>query len=536
MKIKRAFGFASVVSLAVLLTACGKNQNSIVGKDYFKDVAIEYNDYLKQSATKTEIVEIFKDLVVETSNNYLIVASDSENYYFYNFRLDDKLVLTLAKTDITKIEIKNDSAFLVRYDKDSNDRYAYEVYLADGRKLLEKTTVMDILFSSNGTENIFTKDTMEMNKIYNLSFRITTYLEGVLKTESIYYYLIEKSSLTDPNYVEKYGCLTYEEYYENYGKIKESVIPGEIYGLEGYFVKSVGDRLYIYKGEKLVNVITPIASSIFSDKYYLFQTRKEVSVNDSYDIFYQGKYLQIETYKMNILTSKISKVNNFHYLINEVTNSLYVDGVVSGSLCNVIDFKKDKHANDDDIRLALVKGNGNINVHEQMNPANGLVIVNNNEYTVYTFGSHGSYTEYTTIYDKNGNVKETYNGISFKGILAYYDNGLCFANEKSKEVKFILKEYSRVSLEKYVGYDIFGNYVLVEITDGDVVITNINGYTNADGFLTKKDGTKIEFFALESSLTKFDFSYDSATDEFDIYYDYYVKEDATGKTTIVYFK
>jgi hypothetical protein len=109
---------------------------------------------------------------------------------------------------------------------------------------------------------------------------------------------------------------------------------GAALGLKGYSIQIVESTIYVFKKDKLVNVIKLTNGEIMGNGYVLFQTTTEVGINEKYDIYYGGAYLKVNTYKINLLNSKMTEVKDFHYLISGYIDYVYSKDV-EGNITDV---------------------------------------------------------------------------------------------------------------------------------------------------------------------------------------------------------
>ena len=539
MKIKKIFSVASIASLAILMSACSKNvkKESLYNADYFSNEAISISDY-KDSIKQKEITLIASGKTYRELKGNILVLQDTDKYYFYNLKLEGKELFSVTKSDVYTYTINADSESIqIRYYANEDGDYAYELYSFEGNVLFEKTNVGYFNLARGTRIHLIVEGSKELTATPNvISYEIKENDSYVRK--NVTYYICETESIYSDE--ESKEFLTDEEYYDKYGKIKDQEIDGTVYGLKGYTIRQYSNgKLALFKGEKLINMLSlnPYMS-IISNGYILYQDAKIVSQNEDYDLFYDGVYLKVETFKMCLKNSEISKVKNFKYYITGIEDGLLVDGVAEGFYCDAIDFSKKKNCTDADEKYCLIKGNGNISIHDGTTIINGKIIDNNNEYYVYKEVSfHASGKETTALYDKKGNLKKVYDGIFYDNILAVKeDDSIRFTTSEGK-TKFVLNDANRIDYSKYYGLDISGNIVLVEINNGELVITNINGYTvYEDLFLYKAEANIVSFYTLDSTITKVDFSYDtsleSITEIADNFYRYLNND--TDEVRIVY--
>ena len=519
MKIKKVFSIASVCSLAILMTACSNKNSSIMNKDILESDTITLDEYQKEIATKKNVESVFKDKTIYKHSDSIVIVNDANYYYAYNLSLDEKEIFKIAYNEVISIEIDFDEkAIVVAYANTSEIKYGYEVYSYDGKCIFEKASseYMNTSYQSSETiyTGVFTKEKISKYQIYSYA-----YIDGSQVTKTInYYYVEEENSLKNEKTPIRF--LSEEEYYEEYGKTKRYVFDGKEYGLKGYQIERIGEReYYIYKKDKLINHLvlsSNVSLSVVNDGYILFQTTEVVTKDDKYDIFYDGKYLVVNTYKINMLTSKVTKIKDFHYyIISSSNNPMYVEDKFIGGICKVIDYKTKKNAIYEDNRTALVKSNGKIKFQEAMSAKHDLAIQIEKEYYYYDLGNNDSNfsNEKTVVYGKNGEIKKTYEGIYYENVLIKGDESrLIFINDDNKGLAS-LTSYTRINLGKYTGTDINGKKVLVEVDNGSVNITDITGYTIYNNtFLTKTNETLTTAYSFDSSLTNLGFEYTSISD------------------------
>ena len=279
---------------------------------------------------------------------------------------------------------------------------------------------------------------------------------------------------------------------------------------------------------------------VVSNGYALVQTYYEVSSSDDYDVNLLGKYVKVSTYKMCLKNSKITELKNFHYYFVPVA-TVYNEGVIESWICQVLDFKAHKQATYNDLRIGLVKGNGKVEVNESTNYSGTLLLNDNSTYYSYTLtDAHSAAQEKTVIYNKKGDVTGVYNGIYYDDVLVTFSGDTARFTDKDGNLKAILNSCTRKSLSLYTGTDILGNNALVEIKDGNVTIVDVTGYYNGYGdFYTKLDGSYEEFYTLDSTLTKIDYTCPTSNNfEYVATFNgvkYYIEESSTG-STVLYFE
>lgn len=548
MKIKKIFGLASICSLAVLMTACGnstKNDGSY-DSEIYKEVAISKEEYINKNKAKKEVVKVFENQKIYSRNeNYgIVVTYDDDKYYVYNLNIkeDNKKILEFTKSEINGITISSGSYYLlVKYLQNDDSQYGYAIHTFDGKVILEKTYL-------NSTPSIQLQSNSELmlglyDSLYYKKFKVsynTMDGEKQVYNQKIYYAASKKYELS-----REVVYYTEEEFDSLYSKKSDVKYDASVFGLKGYSIQLLGDSMYIYKKDKLVNIFNSEGGVIMSDGCFLNQVTKEVGDKDKYDLFYDGKYLQVKTYKYSLVDSKMTELKNFHYYIAD-----YGDGVLTydeegnvkeiiGATCSVLDFKEKKTLFATDLKGALIKGNGQIEISKHLVPSFGNVIEDND-----TFYCYGNTT--TTVNDKNGKVVEIYDGIYYDGItvVAGAKNTTNFI-DKTGKILLSLKDAESVNRFKYIGYDLYGKKLVVVIEYGVIKTAEIGSYFISidKAFLTKTDDDNVvTFYSYDDELTPINYQFDSDDVEFEDYktYEgikYYVSEDKTENTyTLLYFK
>lgn len=556
MKIKKIFGLASIYSLAILMTACGKNtkNDGFLDSDFYREVATKKEDYVEKNKTKKDAIKVFENQTINTTYSKteagIIVTSDSRKYYIYNLKLkdDNKKILEVNKDDVYSISVKTGDYYgkwiLVTFNKNSKNLYGYAAYMLNGKTLLEKTYVTSAPNSYYNTSKSSRKINM-FDTIYYVKYNFNYYVmeDGEEVKKNSIYCEVSKSEYMQSD-VEYY---TEEEFDNLYSEKIDKKLDGEAFGLKGYEVQSVAGKTYIYKKNKLVNAFSAGNLEIVSDGYGLTQLIQEVSSKDKYDLFYGGRYLKVKTYKYNLLNSKMSEVKNFHYYIadygdwmikyDENGNSIcYI-----GAMCSVLDFKEKKTLFDADLKMAIIKGNGDIEVSKKLVPSSmssNTVIDDNNTFYSYT-------TSTTTVYDKNGKLIEVYDGIYYDGIIVRNgDYSTTNFIDKTGKVVLCLKNATAINRFKYTGYDKLGNFLVAIIDNGTVKTADLKDYnSNNSSYLEKVDEDNVHtFYAYDDTLTKMNLKYDSDDETFDVlgtyegtkYYYIYDQNDYTY--AVLYFE
>ena len=550
MKIKKIFGLATVASLALLMTACGKTKGNetILDEDYFNIKAVDLASYKESIQTKTKIEELCKDKKYVGYQGSILVLKDENKYYFYNLALDGKCVVEVDYSDYYGYNIYQDYGYIkITYKTNEDYDYGYALYTYDGKCILEKTYCSSNISVSKNYEPSMYEDGKAYIDVtsYKVSYR--TKEDGVYTSKNKTYYITEKISLTEYDGKEVVEYLTEEEFLEKYGKIRENDIDGKIYGLKGYTIKMAqtnnnGLTLFLFNGNTLVNSLTSSYSlDVVTDGYLLFQTTKNVSVSDDYDIYYSNNYQVVKTYKMNLKDSKVTEVKDFKYLISTANSftPIVEDEQIKGYYCYVYDFSKDKVVDNTDLKMARIDGKGNITVHNAMTLNGNQVIKDDKEYYVYNIASaHSNINETTTVYDKNGKVKSVCEGIYYDGITAIDEIGRIRFEDKDGKTLLVLTDFVRIDLSKYYGIDALGKKILVEIKDGSITKTDITDYNIYDNkALTKRNGDNIEFYTLDSTLTSLGLSYDTTTETITSITNgfYRVTNSSTYDSKVIYF-
>ena len=145
MKIKRLFGAATILSLGLLMTACGKPKNeTILDASFFDYQAIKLEDYQNETKAKKEVVELSSKLTYYSYSGGIFIGYDDTSYHVYNLKMDCKEIFTVNKADVTNISIYQSYYYIaVRYDQNEDYDYAYEIYNFAGDLLVEKTYMDD---------------------------------------------------------------------------------------------------------------------------------------------------------------------------------------------------------------------------------------------------------------------------------------------------------------------------------------------------------------------------------------------------------
>ena len=536
MKIKKIFSAVTIASLAMLMCACSKNvkKESLHNADYFDLEAISLSDY-KENIRQKQIIEVASDKEYRTINNGILVLQDTDKYYFYNLKGNGEEIITVNRDEVYDYSIFNNYGVIqIRYNANEDLNYAYELYSFEGKNLFEKTYVN----SFNLSQGSYTSMLIDGYKSLGIVSYIINYQEkeaGEYVSKKSTYYVVETSEFLSYDSVKEY--LSEDEYYEKYGKIKEQDMDGVLVGLKGYTLRMYdNEKVGIFKKDTLVNIVSISDMNIIGNGYMLFQSVKEVSKNEEYDVFYDGEYLKVETFKMCLKDSTVSKVKNFPYLIDYVDYPFVSDEQINGYYCGIVDFSKNKNASDIDYKFALIKGNGNIIIHDGTPIFGGNIIEKDNEYYVYNDSYYS--IDYTAVYDNKGNLKKLYDGIYYDDILAKSSINTMYFSNKEGQTIYVLNDYERINYAEYCGYDVLGNYVLVEINNGQIIKTNIDGYEILDNeFLSKEVDGVYSLYTLDSNITSVDFSFDTATETYyGIYNEYYcVINRDTNKVKIIYY-
>lgn len=562
MKIKKIFGLFSVCSLAVLMTACGKSSKNdgILDVDYYNVKAITKEEYIDENKADKEVNVVFAAQKISDSyssmSNGIVTTYDDDNYYIYNLKLGGLKIAEFKKDDIYSISCATtySTAYIkIRFKTDDAGKTRWVVYLVNGRCIHDSSDDYSNeprIARAESEKEIMINIMGDTIKYQKMALQAYTGSEDDKKLTTTYYYAIKEKK--DSGY-ETY--LTEEEFNEKYQEYKDWKYDGAAIGLKGYTLQVLNDMINIYnkKGE-IVNIYAFGAEGIISDGYMLYQTIKQVGVNGKYDIYYNGEYLQVNTFRVNMLTSKVEKVDGFHYLLKLTTLSPLItkdeegnSEELKGFFCKVYDFKEKKSVTDNDLKLALVKGNGNIEVNKSLLPSTtGEVIDDGNNYYTYT----STTTTGTVVNDKKGKVVGVYDGTYYDGILVKTDNdaNTTFYDKTGKKVLY-LKNAVCYSLNKYVGTDLFGNTLVACIDNGEVKTADLKGYKIAsNGFVTKtSEDALVTFYSFDNTLSPISIQY-YATDcefsdeyeyneyEFNGYKYYFIRFTADDSYSIVYFK
>ena len=516
------------------MTACGKPKNeTILDASFFDYQAIKLEDYQNETKAKKEVVELSSKLTYYSYSGGIFIGYDDTSYHVYNLKMDCKEIFTVNKADVTNISIYQSYYYIaVRYDQNEDYDYAYEIYNFAGDLLVEKTYMDDYtigLWSSyNFYDGTFSSKTASEYKI-----DYTVKEDGFYTNKTLFYYRL--SSTNSVTYATEEEYLNAEEYYEKYGKKKNDYLDGSIIGLKGYSLSTNSDSLCIFKKDNLVNIVS-LSSGLISDGYSLLQTTQTVSSKDKYDVSYEGVYYKVNTYKINLLNSKMTKINGFHYYIVSYNSPLVKDGVMDSYLCNVVDFKTKKLATSIDARLALIKGNGKIKVHEAMGLPEGNIYSDGKTYYAYKTTTSSTESESTIIYDKKGNVKGVYDGIYYNDVLAKKNNSNMSFIDKNGNTVYLLNNYTRIAFDRYIGDDIYGNSVLVELSNGEVKTVDVNAYNYNENYFTKVESTTRTFYSLDSSLEKFSFECSTSDNIVLLSNGFYRINYSDGTTQLISFK
>ena len=556
MKIKKIFGLVSICSLAVLMTACGSSSKNdgILDKDYISLNAVTKNEYIDENKADKEVELVFSDKKIMNNYSYLnggiVTAYDDDKYYVYNLNLGGKQIFEGNITDIANIRVNvthgNYLANIrVKYNQTEAGYTRCAIYLPDGNCISDTSEETyqepDVSVAQNSSISM---SILGQNDSY-IKFLLKTYTKDGEETKTVntYYYAVKKFNSKIYEYISE------EEFINRYKDYKDRMYDGEPIGLKGYTVQSLNDHYNIYKKGTIVNIINVPDDSIISNGYYLFQSYKEVSVNDKYDIFYGGKYLQVNTFKTSLLTSKTTKVNDFHYYFKNIADPLVSkdeDGnykEIKGYVCQVFDFKEKKSVTDKDLKIALVKGNGNIEVNKSLLQSNTNTVISDGD-NYYSYSTNT--TTSTVVNDKNGKVINVYDGTYYDGILVKSDDNAntTFYDKNGNKVLY-LKNAVKYSLNKYVGTDLFGNSLVACIDKGEIKTADLKDYQIATSkFLTKADSDThmVSFYSFDNTLSEIFIQYDYTKLDMDEYisiadYDYYSLYDSAANTyTVFYFK
>jgi len=541
MKIKKIFGLVTVASLAVLMTACGKKakNESVMNEDFVSSYSISMDD-LKESMKAKKLETIFSDKEYVDDSEEVIIVKDSTNYYVYNMILEEQLVLTLPITDITDVSIDY-NVIMVVYDTNSDGDSAKELYLPNGKCILSKTYCSDIdidKVKDGGAGSLFEHILYER---YNFMYSVRVKTEGEPDSfETIYgeYYCL--TIINEKG--QEYSYLDKDEFHKEYGKAQGIEIDGKAVGLDGYTIKQTSDdSLYLLKKGKVVNTIKEV-SGIISDGYALYQTKKIVTLNDDYDVFYNNKYYVVDTYKLNLKTSKITKLKNFKYVITTDPRPIVSKDKteIIGYRTKVYDYTNKKAVTSEDLKAAVVKGNGSIKIQEALTPAlkNGNVVYDGDKY--YSYDT----TKYTTtVFDKSGNILDVYQGIYYDDVLVQRLNTTySFFDKDGKALVILYGGTGFVNFSQYIGYDLLGKQVLVTISNGNITITDITDYEYENYYFKREnsDATGYDLYSLDSTLTSLEFTIKNSDDVDHAYQtttrDFYIIEHEDGDYSLICFK
>lgn len=551
MKIKKIFSLVSVASLAVLMTACGNaKKDGILDTDTFISDAVKIEDYKEQSKAKKEVVKIFENQkVVSSYSNVergIYITYDDDKYYVYNLFLENPKILEFNKEDVTSVVYysMNNNYILVNY-KAVDDKYSYACYMPDGKCILEKTELTSTPTVTYQEEFDVRKGLLDKNfefRKYLLTYK-TKDSDDKVTSNYIYFYVGKEDDASE----EKYEYYLADEFEKEFRNAIDMRYDGAALGLKGYSIQIVESTIYVFKKDKLVNVIKLTNGEIMGNGYVLFQKITEVGINEKYDIYYGGAYLKVNTYKINLLNSKMTEVKNFHYLISGYIDYVYSKDDegnitdVKGYMVKVFDFKEKKSVTASDVKVAIVKGNGDIEINKKLIQDNTDDIILDDKY-------YYSYNDETTVVrDKNGKIIDIYNGCYFDGVKAIFDsNDNCtFINKEGKKVLY-LKDTEFYYYNKFTGTNLFGEKVIVTIENGEIKTAKIDGYTlfKTDEFFTKTDSEEnyVTFYTFDDTLTRIDLGYDSDEYTFSygqtydgrLIYSLINKDDNT--VTMLYFK
>ena len=524
MKIKKMFSLVSIASLALLMTACSSSKNDgILDTDTFAVDAITLEDYKNEVKVKKEVVKVFEGLTVSQNNGNsergIVIAYDDDKYYVYNMLLDNPKVLEFDRADVTTIKYyySNNSDYLYvafKADDDGNTGYAY--YTADGRTILDK-----IYLESKPTVSL--EDEFDIRtglimssleaKQYKLTYQ-TKNADDETITNKIFYY----STKDESKDVTEYKYYLNDEFDAEYKNLEDTRYDGSVIGLKGYTIQISESTLYIFKKDNLVNVLTLANGQITSNGYTLFQVITEVGINDKYDIYYGGKYMTVKTYKICLANSKMTEVKDFHYYLKNDIDEVYSqdeDGnlkELKGTLYKVFDFKEKKAVVDSDAKVALIKGNGSIEVNKKLiQDGTNDVIMDDKYYYSYN-------DDKTVVSDKNGKVINVYDGYYFEGVKIVksysYDGSIAGYNFFDKDGKKVLylTDVAEYAYNRYTGKNLFGEKTIVIIDNGVIKTANIDDYTAVeDEFIVKMDLTEnyCTFYTCDDTLTKLDLEFDA---------------------------
>ena len=555
MKIKKVFSLFSVCSLAVLMTACGKSSKNdgILDVDLYNMRSVTKEEYIDENKADKEIVKVFENQKINSSysslDNGIVTTYDDDNYYIYNLKLGGKKITELKKEDVYSISYTtsyNTAYILIRFNVDDAGKTRWVVYLPDGKCMHDSSDEYSNRPSISRAESEkeimvdFIGKTIFYQKMVLSAYKGP---EDDKQNVRTYYYAIKEEE--NSNYEE---YLTEDEFIEKYQNYNDMKYDGALLGLKGYTLQVVTDeKVNIYnKKDEIVNIFGLEVDGIISDGHMLYQTIKQVGVNDKYDIYYSGKYLQVNTFKINVLTSKVEKVSGFHYYITGTLSPLLTKDEegnykeLKGFFCNVYDFKEKKSVTDSDQKIALVKGNGNIEVNKSLMPTSARTVIDdgNNYYTYTSTTATG-----TIVNDKKGKVVGVYDGVYYDDVLVKFDgnNNATFYDKTGKKLLY-LKSVTKYSLYKYVGTDLFGNTLIACIDGGELKTADLKDYNFANGFVTKMDEENVvTFYSFDNTLTKMNLEFDTDLLSFSHYrqyadYDYYCLYDSSNNYTVFYFK
>lgn len=532
MKIKKIFGLVSICSLAVLMTACGKSSKNdgVLDSEYISLNAVTKDEYIDENKAYKEIVSVISNQKIMNSYSWLdggiLTTYDDDKYYIYNLKLGGKKIFEANKDEIANIKVLNlnNEVFQnirVKYVENESGYTRCAVYLADGRCLSDTSEKTYREPQTTRVANSSISRSFLSSDLY-YKFLLKTYITDgeETKEDNTYYYAVKKYNTTE------YECMTEEEFNNFYKDYKDRMYDGEIIGLKGYTIQSLNDRLNIYKKGSIVNIVNIPDDVIYSDGYYLYQTYKQVSANDKYDIFYGGKYLQVTTFKTNLLTSKTTKVDSFHYYIQNIASQFISkdeDGnykEVKGYICKVFDFKEKKSVTDKDLSIALVKGNGNVEVNKSLLQNNTNTVISDNN-TYYSYSTNT--TTSTVVNDKNGKVINVYDGTYYDGILIKSDDNANYTfYDKNGNKVLYLKNTTKYSLDRYVGKDLLGNTLVACIVNGEIKIADLKGYNIATSkFLTKTDEDNyVTLYSFDNTLSEISIMFNATDCDFSDEYNY----------------
>ena len=497
----------------------------------------------KNNAGKKQAFKVFENQVIykEALDRGIVITYDDDYYYVYNIRLENPKILEFSRDEVSDIYAYGNSSneyIYVKYKKTDELNNGVALYMLDGQCLLEKTDINT--FSITAEKWLYPTSGSLFTSLYARKYRLTykVKVNDELISKNIYFYSVAKSSSDNAT------CTYYmeEEYNKTFNDGIDVKYDGAAFGLDGYEIK-VDDKVYIFKGNKLVNSYSA-DFDIISHGYALFQEKKEVSKNDNYDIFINDSYYKITTYKINLLTSKLSEVKNFHYLLKDNGSTVFEkdnDGnrvKVKGYAYPVYDFKEKKSVTTKDIKIAFVKGNGEIEINKSYSQTNTTALLKDDNY-------YYSYNATTTVLnDLGGKVVEIYDGTFYDDVTIKTKDNFTTFTDKNGNVVLALKSCKAYALNKYIGTDLSGKKMLAVINSGSINTAIIDDYTITDSnnsFLTKMDEeNNVTFYSFDDTLTKIDFGYVKNNNNFTKYttfedVTFYKVVNSDGTSTLVYF-